>query len=228
MSPDPQSPHAGESIPDPPLPTRPGLAIGVLAGGRSRRMGQDKAFLELDGRPMLERVVGELARLQVPLLVAAGKQGRELPKLPAGVRLVHDPSPHEGPMAGMLALLEALPTGCNRIFLCACDLPFMTAQLVSKLDAMLEDEQDMLVPVANGQPQVLAAFYRKSLLAEIAARYSAGDRKLRRLYDDYPTRFLEEEELRRIDPQLLAFHNLNRPEDLEEARRILETSQDQS
>ncbi len=187
-------------------------------------MGQDKAFLELGGRPMLERVVTELSRLGVPLLVAAGKQGRTLPPLPGGVACVNDPNPHEGPMAGALALLEALPKDCDRIFLCACDMPFMKAELVATLDGLLREQDDMLVPRAHGQPQVLAAFYRKRLLPEISSRYQAGDRKLRRLYEDHPTRFLDEEELRRIDPSLLSFHNLNRPEDLEEARRILAAS----
>ena len=228
MSPHSTDPTASEDDSPQHLSPPPGLAVGILAGGRSRRMGEDKAFLELDGRPMLQRVVTELSRLGVPVLVAAGKEGRELPALPDGVTCVHDPSPHEGPMAGALALMEALPGSCDRIFLCACDLPFLTAELVARLDGLLDDETDMLVPVAQGQPQVLAAFYRKSLLPEISRRYDAGDRKLRRLYDDRPTRFLDEAELRRIDPTLHSFHNLNRPEDLEEARTILRASQDQS
>ena len=92
MSPD-FNPHSGDSDgPAVPLAPPVGLAIGILAGGRSRRMGEDKAFLELDGRPMLERVVAELTRLGAPLLVAAGKQGRELPALPANVTYVHDPA----------------------------------------------------------------------------------------------------------------------------------------
>lgn len=220
------SPSGEESRSDTRLRTRPGLAIGVLAGGRSRRMGRDKAFLELGGRPMLTRVVGELSRLGLPLLVAAGKEGRDLPHLPADVTLVHDQSPHEGPMAGAIALMEALPPDCDRIFLCACDLPFMKAELVATLDALLDATHDMLVPIAHSQPQVLAAFYRKTLLSEILRRFQAGDRKLRRLYDDFPTRFLDEEELRRIDPLLISFHNLNRPEDLEQAQRILDASPD--
>lgn len=222
-----KGPAADDQAPGPSPCARPGLAIGVLAGGRSRRMGQDKAFLQLDGIPMLSRVVTELGRLDVPLLVAAGKEGRELPSLPHGVRCVHDESPDEGPMAGAMALLQALPEDCDRIFLCACDLPFMTAELVAVLDELLDEDHDMLVPLAHGQPQVLAAFYRKSLLGEIASRYGAGDRKLRHLYRDFPTRFLDEEELRHIDPTLHCFHNLNHPEDLGEARAKLETSRDE-
>ena len=198
---------------------RRGLAVGILAGGRSRRMGMDKAFLELGGEALLVRACRRLAGVGEVLLVAGGAKERVLPTLPDFVRRVDDAVVAEGPMAGLLALLEGLPIGVDRLFLCACDLPFLGAGLVRSLDARLGDA-DCLIPRVAGRLQVLAGLYRVGLLGRVRGLMEAGERSLLELVRGCDARVLGEDEMAGLDASGLGFFNLNCVEDWREAQRV--------
>lgn len=198
----------------------PGLACAVLAGGASKRMGRDKAWLEFDGEPLLTRIcrvvhgIGEL-------FVAIGQADRRLPELPEGARLVTDVALGQGPMAGMLAVADALPDNIERVFFCGCDLPFLSPQLVRVLDRRWQAERsEIVVPEVGGRLQPLVAVYGRGALVRLRSAFAAGDRRLSDFVASREPVVVSETELSEFD--LDAFDNLNRADDYERALRRLD------
>ena len=140
-----------------------GTAGVVLAGGRSSRMGQPKAELEWHGSTLLRRTLGVLARsVDGPLLVVRAA-GQPLPQLPAQVEIVEDPEQGLGPLQGIAAGLAAMAGRAQAAFVCSTDLPFLHPAFVRRVLSALTDEFDVVLPVARGYPQPLAAAYRVTL-----------------------------------------------------------------
>jgi molybdopterin-guanine dinucleotide biosynthesis protein A len=201
---------------------RPGVAGVILVGGRSRRMGRDKALLPFpDGSALtfVERLSALLAELCKEVLLVARDEtsGREYSFVcqRQHVRVVYDRAADHGPLMGLYSGLHA--ASFSHALVLAVDLPFVRPSLLSWLSGFpLTDE--ILVPRLQGIPQVLLARYPRSLLPTIEACLRAGRRDPRALLAQTPVRFLEEEQLREIDPDLRSFVNVNTPEDFEQAR----------
>ncbi len=151
--------------PDPPL------AAIVLAGGRSRRMGADKAALAWHGGALVHRVCGLLARVADPVVVVRAARQR-LPELPPGIETVVDGRPDRGPLEGMAAGFRALAGRRDVAFVCATDLPFLHPAFVCALAARLAD-CDVAVAAGEGHTHHLTAVYRTSLLPAIEAQLAA-------------------------------------------------------
>jgi len=186
----------------------------LLAGGRSRRMGHAKAWLEFGGRPLLtllaERLAAEFAEV---LIVAA--PGQELPPAPA--RVLADEAPGEGPVAGLaVGLREAARP---LVFAASCDLPFLDLRLAAHLLGVL-GEYDVAVPEWEGRLHPLQAVYRASLHPLLAAQLAAGRRRMVELFARVPTLTVTEDALRRIVPDGLTFLNMNTPDDYDRAQRL--------
>lgn len=182
----------------------------VLAGGDSRRMGQDKAALVLDGKTLLERVVAVMQQV-FPRIVVSVRQLRSDVELPQ----VCDMPAAGGPLAGLVAGLTEVDTAW--VFAVACDMPFVTREVVLHL-AALRDGYQAVVPVVGGHRQPLAAFYAASTLDAMRASLAAGDRSLRGALEKLDVRYVSEAELRDADPQLRSFFDLDTPQDLQAVR----------
>jgi molybdopterin-guanine dinucleotide biosynthesis protein A len=203
---------------------RPGVAGVLLVGGHSRRMGRDKALLpSLDGSALtfIERLAALLAEMckEVLLVTRDETSGREYAFVcrRQHARLVYDQTADRGPLMGLYSGLQAV--SFSHALVLAVDLPFVRRSLLSWLSAFpLTDE--ILVPRVQGIPQVLLARYPRSLLPTIETCLRGGRRDPRALLAHAPVRFLEEEQIREIDPDLRSFVNVNTPEDLEQARSL--------
>ncbi len=200
-------------------PIQSGVAGIILAGGRSRRMGRDKALLPSPNASPLT-FVEHLAVLLTEccreiLLVARDEaSGGEYAFVcqHQNARLVYDRAADQGPLMGLYSGLQAI--SFSHALVLAVDLPFVQHPLLSWLSAFpLTDE--MLIPRVQGIPQVLLARYPRTLLPAIEACLQAGRRDPRALLTKAPVRFLEEGQLREIDPELRSFVNVNTPEDFE-------------
>ncbi len=191
----------------------------VLAGGRSSRFGSDKAAALLGGVPLLHWVLERLAPLCSELLVALAPAGRDpsLPELPLPTRLVRDETPYEGPLAGIVAgLREARGARC---IVTACDAPFLSRAL---LERMLEREGDVVLARVGGVLQPLPGVYaRQAVLAQATQAFERGERRILAAIAPLSVTVLEEDEVRRFDPDLASFLNVNTREALAEATRRL-------
>jgi len=177
----------------------------VLAGGQSRRMGQDKAHLPTGAGTLLERIVDRLSPV-VDQLIVAGGPALSIP----AVRWVPDARPGAGPLAGMAAGLGA--TSGDLAWIVACDLPDVEP-CVGELLFDLAPDVDAVVPRLDRRPECLCAVYRASLAARILTMLDAGDRRVTALLDGIRVRYVEAAELRRVDPELRSFRNLNTPDE---------------
>jgi molybdenum cofactor guanylyltransferase len=204
----------------------PGCAGVVLVGGRSSRMGAPKAALEWHGSTLLRRTVGVLARAAGGPVVVVRAPGQELPELPMGTLVADDPREGKGPVQGIAAGLAALRGQADIAFVSSTDLPFLHPAFVRRvLRALAEsDGTDVVLPVARGYQQPLAAAYRVSL-GEVAERLVKEDRlrpaflfaecAVTRLDD---AGLLADPVLAALDPGLDSVVNVNEQADYQAAR----------
>jgi molybdopterin-guanine dinucleotide biosynthesis protein A len=184
------------------------FAGAVLCGGRSRRMGQDKALLRLDGVAMAARVAAALEKAGATAVVGIGGDADALSEL--GLRVVPDDHPGGGPLPATITALERAEAPI--VVVLSCDLlapdPHLIRTLVDALDAA-PPSTAAAIPVADGVPQWTHAAWRPSAADDLRAARAAGSRSLRRATDG-----LDRIELGGLDPRHLA--DADRPEDLPE------------
>jgi len=150
----------------------------VLCGGKSRRMGRDKAALSLGGERFLKRIVDTLSR-DFPVVAAVGENG-PYPEL--GCPQLPDSPPDCGPLGGLRSALER--GGAETFFVVACDMPFATGALGRALEARLTPGVDAIVPIdAQGRRHPLCAVYRLSALSAVTAALEAGCRRVEEVLD---------------------------------------------
>jgi molybdenum cofactor guanylyltransferase len=163
----------------------------VLAGGRSSRMGSDKAWLDWHGVPLVAHVAEAVARAVGGRVVVVGAPGRPLP---AGLDVIADPEPHRGPLAGVITGLATL--GEERAFVCGCDQPDAHLLLGELLAARAAD-----VVAFAGEP--LGALYATRLARTTEQR------------DGSLKGFLETVDTEWLDGRRAELRSLNRPSDLQ-------------
>jgi molybdopterin-guanine dinucleotide biosynthesis protein A len=180
----------------------------VLIGGESRRMGRSKPAM------FLERIVAA-TRDAFDSVIAVQRAGGEAASLVPTI--FEEPHDERAPIFGVLRALE---DAADRAFVLAADYPLITSDalgVIASRDGML------VVPVWDGEPQLLCAVYATSLTARIRARIANCQLDLRGLLDDPGSEIIAEHELRaRLEGEPL--RNVNTPEELEEIHERLQSS----
>lgn len=187
----------------------------VLAGGKSTRMGRDKAGLSLDGRTLLETAL-QAAR------AVAGEDNVFILGSPelygAYGPTIADVFPGCGPLGGIHAALSSTRTEFNLMI--AVDTPFLSAPLLNFIvDRGLEARKTVTAPLIRDYPQPLCAVYSREFLTVAERALQAGEYKIVPLFPAGSTLLIREAELRQFAFTAEMFENLNTPEDLERARR---------
>lgn len=187
------------------------LAAFILAGGKSSRMGRDKAFLPFGGETLLSRAL-KLARAVAESVSVVG----DVTKFAGFGPVVTDVYPERGPLGGIHAALSATKAEQNLIL--AVDLPFVELRFLEYMIAEAQKSVALVtVPQVGGGFQPLCAIYRKEfgVIADEALR--KGKNKIDLQFAEVNSRFITEEELVRSDFSAEMFRNLNTPQDVEEA-----------
>jgi molybdenum cofactor guanylyltransferase len=183
----------------------------VLAGGKSSRMGQDKAFLQLGGRTLLELAL-DLAKNAADGVLIVGSAE----KFAAFGPVVEDVYPGQGPLGGIHAALTQTSTDLNLML--AVDLPFIHPSFLRYLIARgRETAAGIVVPKADGRSQPLCALYRRSFADVAEGSLLAGANKIDPLFSQVQTRVIEPTEMTQNGFAEEMFRNLNTPEDWKEA-----------
>lgn len=148
----------------------------VLAGGQSRRMGRDKAFLDFEGAPLVRRQAALLAAAGCSEILISGRADVDYGV--AGARLVLDPAAGQGPLGGLVAALRAM--GRERLVVLAVDLPRMTVDFLQRAVAA-GDASVSIVPHGQHGYEPLAACYARSLRSPAEAALAGGRLSLQML-----------------------------------------------
>lgn len=151
----------------------------VLAGGTSRRMGRDKALLPIDGRPMIRSLIQRLVPLSRDIIVSLSDRDRheELKQaLPAGVRVVYDERPGQGPLMGIYAGLKESETDVNLVI--ACDIPEVNPGFVTEMRSYTADHDVVASVDSEGRTNALLAMYRRSVIPLIRKQLDEGQKKV--------------------------------------------------
>jgi molybdopterin-guanine dinucleotide biosynthesis protein A len=179
----------------------------VTAGGRSSRMGADKAWLDLGGRPMIEHVIAALEPVTASIAILA--QGARYERL--GFPVFADTRSGIGPLEAIRTALSHADT--TRVVLVGCDLPFVTPELF-KLLLGIAGENYLIVPVsAEGKLEPLCAIYTTNALPAVTELIAQGHRRVSVLFERVPTRLVSFEELSHLAGAERFFENVNTPED---------------
>jgi molybdenum cofactor guanylyltransferase len=192
----------------------------IQAGGRSSRMKQDKAWLEVDGAPMIERVVaaaGPAAGRLGIIVNAANPQIERYERLAEScdAGLIFDLHEHLGPLGGVHTALAHCGVGESALIL-ACDLPFITTDLLMFLCGVHQGEnpQSITVPLdQSNRPQPLAAIYDQSLEATVGQMLAANELRVDLLYSRVSTRRISFAEFANLRDAERFFINVNTPEE---------------
>jgi molybdopterin-guanine dinucleotide biosynthesis protein A len=187
----------------------------VMAGGKSRRFGQDKAQLSLNGETLLARTLQTLSRVTDDLVVVGPPERRQEAGL---ARVVSDEYPDSGPLGGIYTALRA--SSAAAVLVVACDMPFLSEDLLRHLLTLREDF-DVVLPRVDGHGEQLHAIYAAACCEPMKRHLDAGDYKIDRVFAEVRVRTVAEDELRRYDPGLRSFWNVNTPEDWERAQTLL-------
>ncbi len=175
----------------------------ILAGGMSTRYGTDKALAEIQGVPLVERIVRVMAVIfrRVILITNTPKRYSFL-KLPMHQDLV----PGIGPLGGIYTGLKLMAGRAG--FVAACDMPFLNPDLVRHM-LEIQGHFDAVVPKMDWKIEALHALYSRSCLPAIERSIDSRRYQIFKFFSQIDVRYIDEDEIRIYDPDLRSFYNVN-------------------
>jgi molybdenum cofactor guanylyltransferase len=186
----------------------------ILVGGKSRRMGRDKAFLEIEGVPIFERVLSAMGENFASILLVGNG-----PERFTGYPLAPQPDIYPGSaLGGLYTGLFLAET--DLIFVASCDIPFPSAHLIRHLSS-LADGFDAVVPRTGDLYEPLFAVYRKTCLEPMRRLLEQGNFRIYDFYPEISIRYVDDGEIERLPGGSRSLVNINTPEEF--ARCIEQT-----
>ena len=193
------------------------LTVCIQAGGQSSRMGEDKALKPFLKRPLIQRVIERLSPIADELIVTTNRP-EDYAFL--DLRLVSDLIPDRGALGGLYTAIASATHPFVAVV--ACDMPFANARLIEGMSRlMVQQEADVVIAKSDGGYEPIHAVYRReTCLPAIEKAINADKWKVIAWFPQVNVYELSEEELNSLDPDGLAFWNVNTPEEFAEAERI--------
>ena len=189
----------------------------MLCGGRSRRMGQAKAWLPWGDTPLVQHTATVLAQVVEPVIVVAAPD-QAVPPLPQHIAVVRDPIAYQGPLRGIHTALSALAEQCDAVYVSSCDVPLLRPAFVRRL-IELSATWSICLPEVDGRVHPLAGVYRVHILPQVERLLQTGERRPAALLAYVPSLRVPADQLRDVDPELASLRNINTPADYEQARQ---------
>lgn len=193
------------------------FTLAIIAGGKSSRMGTDKAFVRILGKSLIEHMIDRTADIGQSETILITNRLADYAHLT--LRMYEDVVPDKGSLGGIYTAIYYSSQPYTLVL--ACDMPFVNPDLLCYLAVLRNgDWFDVIVPRVNDYPQGLHAIYNKECLDPIAARLEHDELKVIGFYDEMRVRYIDSAEYEIFDEHGLTFYNVNTPEELQEARRI--------
>ncbi len=184
------------------------IAVIILCGGKSSRMGYAKWQLPFGDERMLDRILRITREVSETQIVVAARD-QSIDGLPKSVRIAFDERSDRGPLQGIHSGMAALPAAIDAAFVTSCDVPLLSPAFVFRLFDLLTAETQVVVPVEEKYHHPLAAVYRRSVLPVISDLLQADRLRPVFLYDEVETRCVWVEDFCDVDAQLNSLKNLN-------------------
>lgn len=190
------------------MQTTPEVTAAILAGGKSTRMGTNKAVLQVHGRPMIEQVCAAVASLcRETILVTNTPEEYAHLQLP----MFGDQFPEHGSLGGLYTAVQA--ARWPHVLVVACDMPLLNPALLAYLIAV-RHAADAIVPQWDEFPEPLHAIYAKSCASAMRACLQAKRLKITSFFGACAVRLVSRAEIEVFDPTGMSFRNVNTPEEL--------------
>lgn len=192
----------------------------ILAGGNSLRMGENKAFIQIDGVPIIARIHGLFKELFEEVLIVTSQQDL-FRNFDSNIHA--DLIPNKGALGGLYTGIFF--SSFQYSFCVACDMPFIKRSLVEFLVRNIKDE-DAIVPRTRDGLQPLHAIYSKTCLDAMKKVIDQGRHRILDFYDLVKVKIVEESDFLYLDPRRESFINVNTPEELLVIRKAKESQKE--
>ena len=181
----------------------------LLAGGKSARMGRDKALLPYSNGTLIEHMAKRLGGITAQVIIVADAADKYA--VP-GTSTIADLYPDCGPVGGIVTGLEAAGEGTH--FVAACDMPLFHPYILRYMADLATADYDAVYPIVTERPEPLCAVYRHTALEPLRDFLESGGRAAYKALQKLRGRMVDESALRVFDPLLTSYANWNAPEDL--------------
>jgi len=190
----------------------------ILAGGKGLRLGHNKVFETVGNRSLLEQVISCVSSVCSDVIIVTAPE-RTVPQLDSQpkLKIVTDIFPGKGPLIGIYTGVAASKSFYNLVV--ASDMPFLNQTLLRYMIELTSDF-DVVVPRLGNLVEPLHAVYSKNCLTPIENMMEQNKLSVYELLDLVKVRYVEAEEIDRLDPQHLSFFNVNTKADLQWAREL--------
>lgn len=191
------------------------VSVAVLAGGQSKRMGQDKAFLEVGGQMVIERVLARVSPLTNDLFIGTNSPEKYEE---FGLRMVSDIYPDKAALGGIYSAISAAIH--SHVLVVACDMPFLSVKLLRYLINLSADVDVVAPMIEPPQPETMHAIYSKNCLPAIKPRLLRNKLRVIGFFDEVSVRYVDRDEVSRLDPDFHSFINVNTPEEWQKIKTL--------
>ena len=190
----------------------------ILAGGENKRFnGQEKAFIRINEKAIIGHILQAFNEFFDEIIVVTNSP---IPYLQWKVHIVSDIYPMRSSLTGIHAGL--FYTRTPYAFITACDTPFIQPSLINYILQTIQPKYDVIMPQTLAGIEPLCAVYSKQCLHPIQQQLTKGQLKIQAFFNKVRVKTLPEKLIRKIDPELISFFNINTPEDLKNASHLLQ------
>lgn len=191
------------------------LSILVLAGSNSKRFGKKKAFFKIDGKPMIQHVVERISNLSDEILISCKSDHGKLTKMFPLAKVIRDKSVRKGALTGLVSSLPEVRS--KYVAIATCDCPRIKPEVLRLLLRHARGHDGGIPRWPNDYIEPLQAVYRTEKLKAIAQRaWENGKMKLTDVLEMVPdVVYVSTEEIRKVDPKLESFLNVNTPKNID-------------
>ena len=187
----------------------------VLAGGGSERLGREKAFFEINGKPMIQHVVRKVSKLSEEIAISCRSSREKLTRMFPRAKVVVDKDGRKGALTGLVSALPEIKSEYTALV--TCDCPKIKLEVIKLLFENAKNHGGAVPRWPNGYVEPLQAVYETEKLRKAVNKaWKRGKMKLMEVLNEVPDIvYLSTEKLRKIDPKLESFINVNSLEDIE-------------
>lgn len=186
----------------------------ILAGGKSNRFGSDKAFVKIDGIPLIKRQLNVLRGIFKKIIIVTNRPHKYGFK---NIKIIQDIIKNCGPLAGIYSGL--MESGSFYNFVLSCDMPFINEALIRYIIKNC-DSYDVIIPKVSRKFHPLFGVYSKNCIPVIEEMIRGGRLKISNIFPRLNTRFILKREIERFDKKSLSLVNINTKADLAKAKEL--------